>query len=81
MIGPAWKIVLALVTAAAGLVLIAAAIEGHLDRPLALWFRLGLGAAGLGLVFPSVRSALVSAAVIAVLFGTRVMMRARRQSG
>jgi TRAP transporter 4TM/12TM fusion protein len=81
MIGPAWKIVLGLVTAAAGLVLIAAAIEGHLDRPLALWFRLGLAGAGLGLVFPSLRSAIVSAVLIAVLFGTRLIVRARRQSG
>jgi TRAP transporter 4TM/12TM fusion protein len=80
MIGAAWKIVLAAVSAAAGLVLIAAAIEGYLARPLTPWFRIPLGLAGLGLVFPSVQVTLAATAVLVVLFAPRALAVVRRRS-
>ncbi len=79
MIGSAWEIVLAAVTAALGLVLIAAAIEGYLARPLAAWFRWPLGLAGLGLVFPDIEIMLASLAVLVVLFAPRALAAVRRR--
>ena len=77
MIGGTGKILLSSLTAAAGLVLLAAAIEGHLDRPLAVWFRIPLAAAGLGLVIPSVTALGASVIVLAVLFAPRILERLR----
>ncbi len=77
MVGGIGEILLATISAAVGLVLLAAAIEGHLDRPLALWFRLPLGAAGLGLVMPSLIALVVSLGILALLFAPRLLEKLR----
>jgi TRAP transporter 4TM/12TM fusion protein len=73
MIGSPGAILIAALTAAAGLVLIAAAIEGYLDRPLAVGFRLPLGLSGLGLMFTDLTVMLISLAVVAALFAPRAV--------
>ena len=70
-----------LVTAVAGLILMAAAIEAHLDRPLSVWFRLPLGLAGLALVMPSTMAALGAVVVLALLFAPRLLAKVRARSG
>jgi TRAP transporter 4TM/12TM fusion protein len=73
MIGSPGAILIAALTAAAGLVLIAAAIEGYLDRPLAVGFRIPLGLSGLGLMFTDLTVMLISLAVVAALFAPRAV--------
>lgn len=53
MIGPPWRIVLDVATAAVGFVLVAAALETHPRLAAAWWERLLLGAGGLFLVAPA----------------------------
>jgi TRAP transporter 4TM/12TM fusion protein len=67
--GPWHATLLALGTAVPGFIILAAAIEGFLFRPLAGWQRLLLGAAGLALVLPSMRLAVIGALVYAAFAG------------
>jgi TRAP transporter 4TM/12TM fusion protein len=77
--GPLQLTLVTLGTAAIGLVVLAAAIEGFLFRPLAAWQRLVLAAAGFVLVLPSMRLALVGGAIVAV-FVAHGYLRHRRTS-
>lgn len=75
--GPWHATALTLGTAIPGFIILAAAIEGFLFRPLAAWQRLLLAAAGLALVLPSMRLALIGAGVYAA-FVAYGMLRGRR---
>jgi len=79
MIGSPAEILVAAFTAAAGLVLISAAIEGYLDRALSIGFRLPLALAGLGLMFTDLRVTLASLVVLVVLFAPRAVRKFRRR--
>lgn len=68
MKGPAWLIATSTITAAIGLVALAAAFEGYLNRPLNLWMRGLLVIAGAGLVMPNLTAAGVSAVLVAVIW-------------
>ncbi len=81
MIGTPFQIILATSTAAAGLILIAAAIEGHLSQPLSVWFRLPLGAAGMGLIMPDVQAMAVSLVILAILFTPSGLAWLRNKQG
>ncbi|HUF82357.1 MAG TPA: TRAP transporter large permease subunit, partial [Burkholderiales bacterium] len=63
--GPWHATLLTLGTAIPGFIILAAAIEGFLFRPLGAWQRLALGAAGFALVLPSMQLALAGIAVYA----------------
>jgi len=67
--GPWHATLITLVTAIAGLVVLAAAIEGFLFRPLAAWQRLSLAAAGFALVLPSTHLAAAGTVVVAAFIG------------
>ena len=67
MIGTPLDIALALGSAAVGLVLIAAAIEGFLFRPLPLWGRPLLAAVGLWLVFPGIYASISAVVVVGAM--------------
>ncbi|MDH5747714.1 MAG: TRAP transporter large permease subunit, partial [Rhodospirillales bacterium] len=77
MVGPISTTLISFASAAVGLILLAAAIEGHLDRPLSQWFRLLLALAGAGLVIPDVRTSLGGLALLTVLFAPRALAMAR----
>ncbi len=68
MIGPWYLIVFSLLTACAGLILIAGSLEAYFLFPMALWERLLLGVAGLGLVVPSFYTAAASIIVLVPYF-------------
>jgi TRAP transporter 4TM/12TM fusion protein len=63
--GPWHATLFALGTAVPGFIILAAAIEGFMFRPLARWQRLVLGVCGFALVLPSLRLAFVAIAVYA----------------
>lgn len=75
--GPWHATLVTLGTAAVGLVVLAAAIEGFMFRPLAAWQRIVLAAAGFVLVLPSMHLALVGGAVAAA-FVLHGYLRERR---
>ncbi len=77
MVGPFSQTLISFTSAAAGLILLAAAIEGHLDKPLKLWFRGLLGLGGAGLIIPDVRATLGGLALLAVLFAPRALALAK----
>ena len=70
---------LTLGTAIPGFIILAAAIEGFMFRPLAPWQRLLLAAAGFALVLPSMRLAVIGAGVYAA-FAAHWFLRGRRAS-
>ena len=67
--GPWHATLVTLATAAVGLIVLAAAIEGFLFRPLAGWQRVVLAAAGFSLVLPSLQLAIAGGAVLAAFLG------------
>jgi len=67
--GPWHATLVTLATAAVGLIVLAAAIEGFLFRPLAGWQRVVLAAAGFSLVLPSQQLAIAGGAVLAAFLG------------
>lgn len=75
--GPWQDTLLTLGTAVPGFIILAAAIEGFMFRPLAAWERALLGAAGLALVLPSMRLAVIGALVYAA-FAAHWYLRGRR---
>jgi TRAP-type uncharacterized transport system fused permease subunit len=75
--GPWQATLVALATAIAGLIIMAAAIEGFLFRPLLAWQRLVLGAAGFALVLPDLRLAVIGGLVYAA-FAAHWVLRGRR---
>lgn len=75
--GPWQATLVSLAKAMGGLIIMAAAIEGFLFRPLAAWQRLLLGAAGLALVLPSLRLAIIGALVYAAFAGYFYVQRRR----
>ena len=81
MIGGALEIVLALASAATGLVLIAAAIEGFFIRPLPLWSRPPLAGFGLWLVVPGLYSSIAALALLALYAAFAWRTRWRNQFG
>jgi TRAP transporter 4TM/12TM fusion protein len=75
--GPWQDTLLTLGTAVPGFIILAAAIEGYMFRPLLAWQRLLLGAAGLALVLPSMRLAVIGGLVYAA-FAAHWVLRGRR---
>lgn len=75
--GPWQDTLLTLGTAVPGFILLAAAIEGFMFRPLLAWQRLVLGAAGFALVLPSMRLAVIGGLVYAA-FAAHWVLRGRR---
>ena len=81
--GP-WQVtLLTFVTAFAGLIVLAAAIEGFRYRPLNAWRRLLLSAAGFALVLPSAGLALVGGGIVAAYIAHAQLLarRAARAAG
>ncbi|MDH3240274.1 MAG: TRAP transporter fused permease subunit [Alphaproteobacteria bacterium] len=80
--GPLWKTALTFTSAAAGLILIAAAIEAFEDFCASLWARLALAAAGLLMLAPFYTSVAVGLALAAVtIFANRLTRRAGAAAG
>lgn len=75
--GPWHATLITLATAIAGLIVLAAAIEGFLFRPLVAWQRLALAAAGFALVLPSTQLAWIGGVVVAAFIG-HWQLRGRR---
>ncbi|MDA0240758.1 MAG: TRAP transporter fused permease subunit [Proteobacteria bacterium] len=67
MRGPVWLIATSTITAAIGLIVLAAAFEGYLNRPLNLWTRGLLLIAGCGLVIPDLISAAMAIVPLAIV--------------
>ena len=68
MIGSPLKIIISLLTAAAGLILLAGAIEGHLSGPLSVWVRLPLALAGIGLILPFTETVVGAMILLVIVF-------------
>lgn len=77
--GPWHATLVTLVKAVAGLIMMAAAIEGFLFRPLTRWQRLVLAAGGLALVLPRLELAIAGVAVLAA-FLAHWHLRGRRRA-
>ncbi len=78
LIGEPVNIAIAVVTAAAGVIALSAAVEGYFRGPLPWWIRLLVAAAGLCLIFPSLYSAIAGVAVVAALVLAGQLARHRR---
>lgn len=81
MIGPWHQILISLVSAAIGLILIAAALEGYFSEPLPALQRLLLGAAGLGFVIPNLTLTGIGAILAAVALTPSYLARRRGKDG
>ncbi len=82
LIGEPLMIAVAVATAALGVIVLAAAVEGYFRTGLPGWMRLLVAAAGLCLIFPSLYSALVGGVIVAVLVLTSQLVRQRaRRAG
>lgn len=81
MIGPWYIIGFSFITAAIGLILLAAALEGYLEDHLPLWYRLVLGLAGFGMIMPNITITGVSFAVLVVLLAPKALKRMKSNSG
>ena len=79
MIGGPVEIIVWALAAAVGLIAIAAAVEGHIDAPLAAWRRIALVAAGLALFAPVPAIAGGGFVVIAAIFGPSVLRMIRKE--
>ncbi len=78
LIGEPHYIAIAVVTATAGVIVLAAAVEGYFRTPLPGWMRYFVAAAGLCLIFPSLYSGIAGVAVVAVLILASKLARHRR---
>ena len=77
MAGPVLMILVSAVTAAIGLVVLAAALEAYLFAPLSAWMRVVLTVLGLGMIAPSLQSSGASAVILAGLYAAHTMRQKR----
>ena len=66
-----------MVTAAIGLVVLAAALEAYLFAPLSAWMRIVLAALGLGMIAPNLQATGVSAVILAGLYAAHTIRQKR----
>ncbi len=80
MIGSPWEILAAFITAGAGVVLLALAVEGYWKTVISWWARLLLAGAGVSLIAPWIYGILIGAALaaFAFAFGAAFGLRNRR---
>ncbi|MFQ5974416.1 MAG: C4-dicarboxylate ABC transporter, partial [Alphaproteobacteria bacterium] len=78
MIGSPWEILAAFITAGAGVVLLALAVEGYWKTATSWWARLLLAGAGVSLIAPWIEGILIGAALAAFAFGATFGLRNRR---
>jgi TRAP-type uncharacterized transport system fused permease subunit len=69
MDGPLISILITAVTAAVGLIVLAAALEAYMFAPLNGWTRVLLAILGLGMIAPNLQVTGVSAVILVALFG------------
>jgi TRAP-type uncharacterized transport system fused permease subunit len=77
MAGPVLMILVSAVTAAIGLVVLAAALEAYLFAPLSAWMRVVLTVLGLGMIAPSLQLSGASAVILAGLYAAHTMRQKR----
>lgn len=77
MDGPVPLVLFTALTAAIGLVVLAAALESHLFAPLSGLMRAVLCVLGLGMIAPNIQVNVVSAAIMAVMFVAHTLRRKR----
>lgn len=75
MQGPAWKIALSFGTAVAGVIFLAAALEGWFRGPLIRVSRVLLAGAALALIAPGVAAALIGIGLTVAAFGINWLLR------
>ncbi len=79
MIGSPLKIIFSMVTAATGLILLAAAIEAYLNEPLSNWRRILIALGGIGLIMPFTETAAGGGALIAIAFVPAIINKAQNR--
>jgi TRAP-type uncharacterized transport system fused permease subunit len=79
MIGSPLQIIFSMVTAAAGLILLAAAIEGYLRKPLSNLMRILTSLAGIGLILPFTEMAAGAIILLAIAFLPEIFIRAAKR--
>jgi TRAP transporter 4TM/12TM fusion protein len=77
MAGPVLMILVSAVTAAIGLVVLAAALEAYLFAPLSGWMRIVLAILGLGMIAPNLQATGISAVILAGLYAAHALRRKR----
>lgn len=77
-VGPVGPTLVSFVTAAAGLVVLAIALEGYFKAPVSMPVRLILGAAAVGMIMPAMELTIPGALIAAVFLGPS-FLRARRR--
>ena len=77
MAGPVPMILVSAVTAAIGLIVLAAALESYLFAPLSILMRIVLGVLGLGMIAPNLQISGVSAVILAGLFAAHTLRQKR----
>ena len=75
MQGPPLEIGLSMVTAVAGLIFVAAAIEAYLAGPMTLPARLLMGVGGMALVIPDIRLSAIGVVLVAIASGPILFRR------
>ena len=75
-IGPLLPTLVSFVTAAAGLIVLAIALEGYFKAPMSMPARLILGAGAVGMVMPAMELTIPGALIAAVILGPSLIRRA-----
>ncbi|MDP6174139.1 MAG: hypothetical protein QGF09_08250, partial [Rhodospirillales bacterium] len=71
--------IFSMVTAATGLILLAAAIEAYLNEPLSNWRRILIALGGIGLIMPFTETAAGGGALIAIAFVPAIINKAQNR--